>query len=242
MKRSDHGYVVSLLSLLSGVFVTQVQGTMPVVDISAIQSLSNQFHELQSQTNDLNAMTRIDQNIDNTTTSLLKDQEGHYGFGELYNSAKDVADKSYSPPTWDETLHDLSGGNNVRYQELVDQYQHDNPTISPNDYAKGTTSQDAMYHQQQSDITTASSVNATYAYNNIDDEISRVHDLTKQIDETENTKSAIDLNSRMSAELAYMQIESLKMQTIMNQQIAGQTQASLNDEELESTYRALPNA
>ena len=46
----------------------------------------------------------------------------------------------------------------------------------------------------------------------------------------------------MSAELAYMQIESLKMQTIMNQQIAGQTQASLNDEELESTYRALPDA
>ena len=178
MKRNDHCFIVCLFSLLLGVFVIQVKATIPVVDISAIQSPSDQFHELQSQPRPY-AMSRIDQSIDNTT-ALLKDQEGHYGFGELYNSAKDVADKGYSPSTWDDTLHDLSGGNNARYQELVDQYQHDNPTVSLNEYAKGTTSQDAMYHQQQSDITTASSVNAAYAYNNIDDEISRVHDLTER--------------------------------------------------------------
>ena len=77
-------------------------------------------------------------------------------------------------------------------------------------------------------------------FNEVNQELEKVHDLSDHIDQAENTKAAVDLNSRIAIELAYIQMESLKMQSIVNQQLAEQTSAHLYDQAVESQYRALP--
>jgi len=51
----------------------------------------------------------------------------------------------------------------------------------------------------------------------------------------------VDLNSRLLAEVAYIQIQELKMQTLLNQQLAQQASNRIFDETQNAKFNALPN-
>ena len=56
-----------------------------------------------------------------------------------------------------------------------------------------------------------------------------LHKLSQQIEKTPNTKGAIDLNSRLVTELAFIQLVSLRLQTLMSQQVAQESLSELQD-------------
>ena len=56
-----------------------------------------------------------------------------------------------------------------------------------------------------------------------------IHKLSQQIEKTVNTKGAIDLNSRLITELAFIQLMSLRLQTLMSQQVAQDSLSELQD-------------
>ncbi len=206
---------------------------LPVIDVDAISQLADQYQQLQQ-------INQINQQIQQYTHNLVADAEGHYGMGDLMNSLSELKEQQYSPDTWEQAVQGLSGNQNEDYQTLWTNYTQSHPYPSQEEFASGSDDSQAELFQQQTASNQASAVTATYAFNQVNQELQKIHDLSDHIDTTVNTKAALDLNSRIAVELAYIQMQSLKMETIMNQQLADQSALNLHDQAQESHYRTLP--
>lgn len=212
----------------------------PVIDIAAVTNLIKNYNQLKTQYSLLrdtyqNAQQQLDR-----AKALVNDNEGHYGYGGLLDSATDFNNQQWSPATWDQTLKGLSGGNPVRYQELVSLYKKEHPTLTTSDYQQGATQAKAAVYQQDVTVNRAAVVNATYAFDNLNDHLKRIHTLTQKIDAADNTKAAMDLNTRLVAEVAYIQAEELKMQVLFNQQMAQANADRIASKTASAQFNTLP--
>ncbi len=181
-------------------------------------TLKDQYNTLQQQ---YNAMT------------------GQYGWGNWQNSASDLTQgREWAASDWQSALQGLAGGNPERYKELLAQYQQNHPTVDPNTYAKGTDPSLSKSYQGQVQTNQASGTMATYEFNAINTHLQMLQQLGQQLETKQNsdTKSAIDLNSRIQLEVAFISIEELRMQALMNQQVAQLQSATIQQESEASLY------
>jgi len=181
-------------------------------------------------------------NIRQTSNQLVNDAEGHYGFGNLLNGSQDLSNREWSPDDWKSALQGMAGHNPARYNELLNEYKASHDTLSSDDMKKGASEEQVKVYQQQVETNRAASVNATYAFNDIKQHLDNVHSLSKQIDSAKNTKAAMDLNSRLMAEVAYIQIQELKMQAVLNQQLAQENSDKIAGETQSAKFNTLPNS
>ncbi|MDF1796453.1 MAG: type IV secretion system protein [Coxiellaceae bacterium] len=193
--------------------------------LTTYHQLVQQYTLLQQQFNELKALTDT--------------AKGNYNFGGLLDSKQEFSDRQWSPDDWQQALHGMSGGNPSRYQELVDDYQHNHVILSPKEFEKGATATQAKRYRQDVQVNRAANVNATYAYNNIKKHLDNIHALSSKIDHAENTKAATDLNSRLLAEVAYIQTQSLKMQVLLNQQMAQVNADAIDDKTQRAQFNRL---
>ena len=156
------------------------------------------------------------------------------------NGSQDLKNRQWSPDNWDSTLQGLSGGNPERYQELLMAYKQNHPTLSQKDYQKGASQTQAKVYLQDVQVNRAVKINATYAFNNIKTHLNTIHRLSEKIDLAKNTKAALDLNSRLTAELAYIQTQELKMQILMNQQMAQDNADTLAEKTQAAKFNTIP--
>lgn len=220
---------------------------LPVIDPVEIHQLYQQFQQLQKQYEVLNHAYKTAQDQLNTAQQqlgeakqLVGDGEGHYGYGTILNSDDDLKNREWSPDNWQDALKGLSGGNPARYQQLVSNYKNANPTLSENDYEKGASKDKAIRYEKDIKTNQAVNVNTSYAFNDIKQHLENVHELSADIEKTENTKAAMDLNSRLLVELAYIQAQELKMQTLMNEQMAQTAADDIAEETAAAKYNAPP--
>jgi type IV secretion system protein VirB5 len=103
---------------------------------------------------------------------------------------------------------------------LVKAYEKNHTTLDDAAFEKGTSKEQLTRYKQAIEVNKAASVESTYSYNEINKHLKAVHQLSAQIEKAPNTKSAVDLNSRLLAEIAYIQTQNLKMQTLISQQLA----------------------
>lgn len=232
-------FTVSVLSTLA--WPISCFAVIPVTDVGAIANLIKNYNQLKSQYDLLHQTYQNAQQQLETTKELTHDSEGHYGFGGLMNGTRDLKNREWSPDNWKNTLQGLSGGNPARYQELVNTYQQDHPHLSPSNYQKGASSEKAKVYSQDVQVNRAAMVNATYSFNNIKTHLKQIHDLSKKIDQAKNTKAAMDLNSRLVAELAYIQTQELKMQIVMNQQMAQSNADNIASKTASAKFNTLPH-
>lgn len=203
--------VTILISLI--IFTLPASAFYPVIDVTAIAQLIKQVDQLKQQYD--NAVQQLQQQQE-----IVKDAEGNYGWGTQLDSAADVANRQWTPDTWDDALQGLSGGNPERYQQLLQEYQKNVPTLSQDDFAKGSSASNALNYIQNVQTNQAATVSASYAFNDLNTHIQNVHQLTSMIEQTTDAKAATDLNSRLISEVAYLSTEQLKMQALLNQQLA----------------------
>lgn len=90
-------------------------------------------------------------------------------------------------------------------------------------------------------VNRAAKVNATYAFGTIDSHLQTIYDLSQQIDVAPNSKAAMDLNSRLVAEVAFIQTQELKMQVLLNQQLAQANAETLASQEASAKFNTLPD-
>lgn len=211
-----------ILILLLSLPITSY-ASLPVIDLATVARLIKQASQLRKQYRLLQRSYEASKSQLALAKRLIKAGEGHYGFGHLYNGEKDSIARKWSPKTWQDALQDVSGGNPARYQQLVKTYKNNHPTLSEKDYKKGATDEQARNYQQQVDTTRVAAVNANYVFNSINEHLERVENLSNKIESANNTKSAMDLNSRLLAEVAFIQIQDLKMQSLINKQLAQQS-------------------
>lgn len=208
---------------------------LPVVDTAALAKLGSELKKLQQQ------YQLMQQQLD-TAKEIASDAEGHYGFGDLLNGTQDLVKRQWSPNNWDDALKGLSGGNPARYEQLLAEYKQNHPTLSQSDYEKGESATNAIIYQQDVNTNRAASVNATYAFNTINKQLANVHELSAQIEKAKNTKAAMDLNSRLLTQVAYIQIQELKMQTVVNQQLAQSASDKIASQTAAAKFNRLPTS
>lgn len=201
--------------------------------LQELKSAAKRYSELQKQYSNMEKRLH-------TVQSIQKDAEGHYGYGSLLNGAKDLEDREWSPDSWHDTLKGLSGGNKARYQQLLSQYKQSNKTLSQSDYTKGSSTENAKVYQQQVQTNTAATVNASYAFNNIKTHLNNLHELSAKIENTKNEKAATDLNTRMQAEMAYVEVQILKQTALLNEQLARSDSDKIASETAAAKFNALP--
>lgn len=212
-----------------------------VEDLQMIAIALKQLNELQTQYRVLKDTYQVAKSQVDNLNQLKSMNSGHYGFGDL-NNGVDALQSWQSPvSTWQDALHNLSGGNPERYQALMDAYEKNHPALSETNYALNTTSEKAARFKEDKAVNRAVQVQTTQSYNEINQHIAALHKLSQQIEKTTNTKGAVDLNSRLITELGFIQLMSLRLQALTSQQIAQESLSELQDRAEMAEFNRLPN-
>jgi len=214
-----------------------------VSDSLVIVEMVKQFKELQEQTAKMKeAYDQGKAHLD-TASQLKKLHEGHYGLGDLKNTAEDLKNRQWSPETWEDALQNLAGGNKARYDALVKAYEKNNDFLSDDEFAKGASQAHVKQYKKKRAVNEAVTVQTTYAFDELSKHIKTVHELSAKIESSSNqgTKSALDLNARLLAEIAYIQVQSLKLQALMSQQNAQNAADDIWAESERSRFNQLPD-
>lgn len=201
---------------------TWCAASMPVIDFASIENLIRNYQVLKQQYQVLLSSKETLSKQLTQEKELTQDAEGHYGFGQLFDSDHESQLRQWSPDSWQQALQGMSGGDPSRYQQLLHLYQQQYPVLAKDQFKKGSNEKSARRYQQDVSVNQAANVNASFAFDTIKAHLVSIHNLAKHIDTAPNTKAAIDLNSRLLAEIAYIQAQELKMQALMNQQLGNQ--------------------
>lgn len=223
---------VVLIGIVCTILPLWLRASIPVIDFASIENLMHNYSMLKQQYETMREQV-------NVVTQLKQTAMGHYGMGNLLNDVQSFEDRQWSPEHWQDALRGLSGGNKARYQQLLDLYQHNNHLLTEQQFEHATNSTDAKRYQHNIEVNRAVSVNSSYAFDNIKHHLDSIHAISEQIDKTDNTKAAVDLNSRLIAELAYIHTQELKMQILLNQQMASSVSNSLNQQSAAAAFNTL---
>lgn len=180
-----------------------------------------------------NAKTQL-----NSLNDLVKKNSGHYGFGSLQNQLADLKRQQWSADNWSDALKGKAGFSNSQYQALINQWQQNHQSLDETEFKKGASGSVLKNYQYTSNVNRAAGVQSEYAFNEINASLKRIHELSQKIETAENTKSAVDLNSRLLTEVAYLQTQNLKAQSLVNQQLAQKQALALSERAATSQYLA----
>ncbi len=141
---------------------------------------------------------------------------GSYGMGNLYNSFSYQQDRQWSPTTWAEALNSASGMSS-HYQQLYNDYGQRYPSVNQQTIINNLNSDTANSYQQAVQTNRAVYVNSTYAFDRINKNLQQLYQLSKSIEQTKNQKEALDLNSRLIAQIGYINTQIAKQLILSNQ-------------------------
>ncbi|HAU1408739.1 TPA: type IV secretion system protein [Legionella pneumophila] len=235
MKRTTC-FLIAALSL-SSVSHADILG---VEDAQLILLAMKQLGELQEQYRVLSDTYQTAKNQLDNLNQLKSMNSGHYGFGDINNSLDSLQSWQSPVSTWQDALQNLSGGNQQRYQALIDAYEKNHPALDEVSYSRFTTPANALRFKEDKAVNRAVMVQTTESYNEINKHMEALHKLSQQIEKTPNTKGAIDLNSRLITEIGFIQLMSLRLQALISQQSAQENLSALQDRAEMAKFNRLP--
>lgn len=219
-------------------WVTLAHASLPVIDWVSIQNLLKNYRVLKQQLSALQQQYQIDVKQAGLLSGIQQAMVGHFGYGALLDDQSHFQERLWSPSDWQAALKGLAGGNPQRYQQLFQLYQQQHPQLTAQQRKLGSNAFDSDVQLRDQASNRAAVVNASYAYDTLRQHMSHIHSLAAQIDQTVNAKAALDLNSRLVAEVAYLHTEELKMQVFLNQQLAQRQSDQLDYRRQQVIYNA----
>jgi len=217
------------------VFISNSWATFPVIDVSAIFQLKKEISFLDESYQELQSQYA-------TLQQQYHTMIGNYNWGSWKNDASTIKQNlDWAPPDWNQALQNLSGGNPGRYQELLKTYQANHLSLSQETYSKGSEKNLATDYQNQVATNQVSAATTSAEFNDISRHLSEIQQLGEEIEnktQNGNLKSAIDLNSRIELEVAYISMEELRMQAVLNQQTAALSASHVAQESEASMFNS----
>lgn len=216
-------------------------------DLAKMTDIQGQMHELQEQsTPDISSIKSFSEDVSGWTeeqksqwASLTKayDMGSHlYTPNAFEFDSNSRYTELWSADSWDDALKAASGGNSSRYQELKAAYASKNPTLTSASSAIDSVELVKNSYTQKADVTNTALSAGQYTYEDINQRIRNLKDLLAMIDDpskNSNEKAALDLNTRMQAEVGLIQVEMLRLQSIQAQMQASGMQDDVNHETIE---------
>lgn len=234
--------IISLISPIAQADLLGVEDAAMLANaVQQLKQLQEQYRTLQQTYDNAQQQLSTAQSQLDSVNQLKNFNSGHYEFGDLNNTLSDLKDRQWSPNTWDDALRNVAGGNPERYNELVKAYEKKHKTLDDATFEKGASKEKLVQYKQAIEVNKAATVEGTYSYNEVNKHLKAVHDLSAKIEKAPNTKSAVDLNSRLLAEIAYIQTQNLKMQTLISQQLAQDGASDIAADSQIARFNRLPD-
>jgi len=217
--------VKSFLVVLSLIVAPPMQADiLDVSDMALLHQLVLQYQRLAEQLQQMQ--------------SIKKNLQGNYHIAAL---VKEHINDDMTSGDWERELKQLSGGNPYRLAALKQAYARYSHLPDQNVIQQHTSVRNSQQFQQQSAVNQAAYVNASAVFADINKHMENVHTLSASIDSAANAKASMDINSRLLAELTYIQLQELKMQSIMNQQMVQREQDIMSSEAQSTHFFSMPN-
>ncbi len=218
-----------LVSLLWS-FASLAGSTIPVIDMASILKQVEEIQALKAQ-------------IELAETQVHAIQ-GVTDFGQWKNTVVDLKKTSWGPSDWRSAIDRGSGLESSHYESLKDQYVLLHPALSEENlqhYDKGAGLALTQMFQEQVRHNETSQALASGGYEEVNNDFQNLHDLGMQIGDSSkdpDLKHAVDLNSRVALELGNIQVQELRMLSLLNQQWAQYQATRLEQAEDASGYLA----
>ena len=225
--------IMSIFLLLSiqNAFASDAVEADMLLELRQIDDLNVLMKEYQLAMEGYEAAMKVD------IKSQLESITGVTDLGSLLNGETEQNDRKWSPSEWAQVV---SGGNESRYQQLLEDYQTAHPTLSSSDASAGMSATYATDYQQQVETNQAASSQATYAFNESNTHLDNIKAISDEINKSEDTKHIQDLNARLNTEIAYLQVEVIKGIAVMNQQMAQQQATEIHDRTEAAKFNQIP--
>ena len=230
---------VSVILAFTAFFATSANAGIPVIDVTAIVNLAEQYAEqilqyeqqveqyskqLEQLTEARNAVTQLTNTYDSMT--------GDRGLGTILNGVGDQAARRYLPTTYDD-VSALSGTAPVSgyggLQSLVASLKPGISSIPPGTYPVGSDAQAVL----DNDVNTLANQKAigTTSYDSVVAHTSTIKNLIATIGSATDPKAIGEIQARIGAEQALTQNESnkLKVMAYMQNVEKAQAQQKVND-------------
>ena len=183
-----------------------VQANLPVIDVAAITQMIEQSFQMANQ------LERLVEQV-----GLLKQQiqsvTGHYGMGAFGGGVN-----GWGATTWGDIANMVSQGINPgdaaqvqAYKQAQSRYVTQFPAL-PGDLQPTNPRMNATYNQSYADAMVGTALGEG-TFNQINTTLANIQALKDQIDQTENVKSAMDLNAAINVQLAQLNSEMLRVQS-----------------------------
>lgn len=215
-------------------------GLLGVEDAQMIALSMKQLRKLQAQYRLLNDTYQSARSQAESLNQLKSMNSGHFGFGSFNNGLDSLQSWQSPVSTWQDALHNLSGGNPTRYQALVEAYEKNHPSLDESQYSRYASPEQVSRFKEDKAVNRAVLVQTTDSYNAINKHMEALHKLSQEIEKTPNTKGAIDLNSRLITEIGFIQLMSLRLQALISQQAAQESMAELQDRAEMAKFNRVP--
>lgn len=211
---------------------------------AAILAKLIQMYFLQEQMQDTASSTqRNTVSIASNTAAQLKELRNEwqklsqsYGMADAYG---DQSARLWSSDDWNAVLQQASGGNSARLQQLMQSYSKMYPRLKKGGQPIDPETLTDTTYQQSGETYNAALSTSAYTYDDINNQIKKIESLLAQVDNTsknQNIKSSMDLNSRLVAELSFIQLQMLKLQSVHTQMDATKNQAEFNADTLDKQF------
>ncbi len=224
-------YITIILSALLLFSVQSIYADENTLFLEEIDGYNKLMAEYQA------AMEGYELTMQGDITKQLTAITGVTDLGSLLNGIAEQDERKWSPSEWAQVV---SGGNESRYKELLEQYQAAHPTLSMSEAASGMSSTYATDYQQQVETNQAASSQATYAFNESNTHLDNIKSISDEINKSEDTKHIQDLNARLNTEIAYLQVEIIKGIAVMNQQMAQEQATDIHDRTEAAKFNQIP--
>lgn len=203
--------------------LTPVQAGIPVIDgVQTVRDIFQYLVQIQHWITQINSYKQQAQDMEKDFKSTI----GSRNIGQLLNSVSDKQFRQYLPADWDSAISAIDQAGSftseldAEIRSIEASLQH---TKASNMYADPGTQQALDYERRRKEAIAAMSI-AKGIFNRGKQQIAKIEQLMGQVDNGANDqKAAIDLNSRMSAQVAMLNAQTLQVQAAMSKQLAEQS-------------------
>lgn len=218
--------VLLMLPFMNSEAMVVFDPTVAANIMKTYDQLKQQLDQMQQQYQELKAQYSMMENQWTTAKDQLASMKGNYGYG-TQGMEKKIFNKNWqwTADTWESQLKSLSGGNDARYQQLRELYQHNHDSMTNEEFSKSYSKATANALTNQVQTNQAVGASTELEFQKIQEHLTELQGLSQQIEDVKgNTdmKSATDLNSRIQTQTALINAEMVRMQVLLNNQTASQ--------------------
>lgn len=188
--------------------VESAHAAYPVIDHTAIAKLIEQLQQMKQQYDMLKK--QYDELV-----ATKKAVTGTYGVSLIQNGLEDEKGRRAVPGTWQEiTSLQKAGALPGVFSKTQESFKNLLPTVDLKLFSLDPKNRNVIGYKISTENTAAAFAATEAIYDQIQNRLKTIEVLTQEIDKTQNVKHATDLNSRISAENGFLNIDMARLNAL----------------------------